>query len=87
MLGTLIEQTERAKALIDAKQPEKLLSPKQISVYELFADGGVLGVKEITERLTGEVAQPTIKKTLARLVELKLLERLGSARSTRYKKK
>ncbi|MEK7157188.1 MAG: Fic family protein [Patescibacteria group bacterium] len=87
MLDTLIEQTKRAGALIDAKRPEKLLSPKQISVYELFADGSVLGVKEITERLTGEVAQPTIKKTLSRLVELKLLERLGHARSTRYKRK
>lgn len=86
ILDVLIEQTERARALIDTKQPEKLLSPKQISIYELFADGSVLGVKEITERLIGEVAQPTIKKTLSRLVELKLLERLGHARSTRYLK-
>lgn len=84
LLDALIEQTMRAKTLIDAKHPEKLLSPKQIAVYELFADGSVLGVKEITERLAGKVAQPTIKKTLARLVELKLLERLGNARSTRY---
>lgn len=87
MLDALIEQTERAKALIDARQPEKLLSLKQIAVYELFSDGGTLGVKEITERLTGEVTQPTIKKALARLVELKLLERLGHARSTRYRRR
>lgn len=87
MLDALIEQTERAKTLIDAKQPEKLLSSKQIAVYDLFADGSILSVKEIAERLTGEVARPTIKKTLTRLVELKLLERLGSARSTRYQKK
>lgn len=86
MLDAIIEQTTRAQVLIDAKQPEKLLSTKQISVYELFADGSVLGVKEITERLAGEVAQPTIKKTLSRLVEMKLLERLGHARSTRYRK-
>lgn len=86
MLDALIEQTVRAKTLIDAKQPEKLLSPKQITVYELFADGSTLSVKEITERLTGEVPRPTIKKTLSRLVELKLLERLGRARSTRYRR-
>lgn len=87
MLDALIEQTERAKSLINAKQPENLLSPKQIAIYELFADGNVLGVKEITERLAGEVAQSTIKKTLSRLVELKLLGRLGNARSTRYRRK
>ena len=87
MLDALIEQTKRARILIDAKQPEKLLSSKQISVYELFADGSILGTKKIAERLAGEVAQSTIKKTLARLVELKLLERLGHARSTRYQKK
>ena len=87
ILDALIEQTKRAKVLIDAKQPEKLLSLKQITICELFADGSVLGVKEITERLAGEVAQPTIKKTLQRLVELKLLERLGRARSTRYRRK
>ncbi|OGG80027.1 hypothetical protein A3J11_01090, partial [Candidatus Kaiserbacteria bacterium RIFCSPLOWO2_02_FULL_55_12] len=82
ILDVLIEQTARAKVLIDAKQPEKLLSQKQISVYELFADGSILGAKEIVERLIGEVARPTVKKTLSRLVELKLLERLGRARST-----
>ena len=86
ILDVLIEQTARAKVLIDAKQPEKLLSQKQISVYELFADGSILGAKEIVERLVGEVARPTVKKTLSRLVELKLLERLGRARSTRYRK-
>ena len=86
ILDVLIEQTARAKVLIDAKQPEKLLSQKQISVYELFADGSILGAKEIVERLIGEVARPTVKKTLSRLVELKLLERLGRARSTRYRK-
>ncbi|MBI5405766.1 Fic family protein [Candidatus Kaiserbacteria bacterium] len=87
MLDALIEQTLRAQVLLDAKQPEKLLSEKQIIVYGLFAAGNILGTKEITERLAGEVAESTIKKTLSRLVELKLLERLGSARSTRYRKK
>lgn len=87
MLDALLEQTARAKALIDTKRPEKLLSPKQIAVYELFTDGSTLGVKEIAGRLTGDVAKPTIKKTLSRLVELHLLERLGHARSTRYKRK
>lgn len=86
MLDALIEQTTRAKALLESKQPEKLLSQKQIAVYELFADGSVLGVKEIVGRLAGRVAQPTIKKILSRLVELKILERLGRARSTRYRK-
>jgi len=86
MLNALLEQTKRAQLLLANAPTENLLSKKQIAIYELFADGSTLGVKEISKRLKGEIAESTIKKSLAQLVALKLLERTGRARSTRYKK-
>lgn len=85
-LDALLEQSMRAEKLLGEKHPETLLSPKQLAVYELFADGGELSVREIHDRLDGIVAVPTIKKTLARLMTHLLIMRLGQGRSTRYRK-
>lgn len=86
-LNTLIEQTDRARGIMDEDQPEKLLSEKQRDVYRLFDDdGSELGVADVVARLEGKIARETIKQALTRLVKLKLLERTGQARSSRYKK-
>lgn len=86
LLGTLLEQAERARKLMDSDKPEKLLSEKQTQVYNLFEENNELGVAEIDSRLKGNIPQSTIKQALSRLVTLKLLERIGRARSTRYRK-
>lgn len=86
LLGALLEQAERARKLMDEDQPEKLLSEKQLSIYQLFAKGDTLSVSEVVTALQGEILQSTVKKALSRLVKLKLLERIGQARSSRYKK-
>lgn len=86
LLGALLEQSERARQLMESDQPEKLLSEKQSQVYHLFEGGRELGVSEIDRLLKGKMPQATIKQALSRLVALKLLERIGQARSTRYKK-
>lgn len=86
LLNALLEQTERAQKLMDSDQPEKILSGKQIQVYKLFEDNKELGVAEITKLLKGKIPQVTIKQALSRLVGLKLLDRIGQARSTRYRK-
>ena len=67
-------------------QPEKLLSEKQTEVYRLFGGEKEMGVAEVSELLKGEMSRDTIKQALSRLVTLKLLERVGQARGTRYKK-
>lgn len=85
-LNALLEQTEQARKLKDEEQPEKLLSEKQLSVYNLFEQGDTMSVSDIVAALNGEIPQPTVKQALSRLVALKLLERIGQARSTRYKK-
>lgn len=85
-LGALLEQVVRARKVMDADQPEKLLSEKQLSVYHLFDTNETLSVSDIDRALKGAMPQSTIKQALSRLVKLKLLERIGQARSSRYKK-
>lgn len=85
-LDTLIEQTEKAKKIMDAEQPEKLLSEKQLEIYCLFDKNDTLSVLEIDKKLKGRIPKVTIKQALSRLVYLKLIERIGLGRSTRYRK-
>lgn len=86
LLGILLEQTQRVHKLMEADQPEKLLSEKQLQIYRLFKGDKELGVIKISKLLKGRTPPVTIKQALSRLVGLKLLERIGQARSTRYKK-
>ncbi|MEI6490183.1 MAG: Fic family protein [bacterium] len=85
-LTALTEQTERARKIMNEDQPEKLLSEKQKEVYQLFIEGKEMGVAELVTLLAGKVERETIKQALSRLVELKLLERLGQGRGSRYVK-
>lgn len=85
LLDALLTQAEKAQELIGASQPEKLLSGNQEKIYHLFKEGELLGVAEIDRRLRGAVPQVTIKQTLSRLVALRLLERIGQGRGTRYR--
>ncbi len=86
LLSALLTQAEKAKKIMDSDQPEKLLSEKQLQVYRLFESETELGVSEIDRLLKRKMALPTIKQALSRLVSLELLERIGQARSTRYRK-
>lgn len=85
-LSALISQTKKAKELMDAEHPEKILSEKQIQVFKLFEHEKELGVKDLDVLLKSSMAKITIKLALSRLVDLRLLERIGQGRSTRYKK-
>ncbi len=85
-LEVLGEQADRARKLMELEQPEKLLSKKQAQIYKLFTHGQELAIKEIDKKLKGAIPQVTIKQAVNRLVELKLVERLGMGRGIRYKK-
>lgn len=85
-LDAMIEQADRAKKIMSADQPEKLLSEKQLEIYRRFNAEDTLSVSEIDKKLKGRIPQVTIKQALSRLVGLKLLERIGLGRGTRYKK-
>lgn len=86
MLDVLIKQTEKARAVIDSEKPEKLLSEKQRIIYNLFDSGIELSVSGVNSKLKSRISKATIKQALSRLVELKLLERIGQGRGTRYQK-
>jgi len=85
-LDTLIEQTKKAKKIMEAEQPEKLLSEKQLQVYSLFDRDKTLSVAGVDKKLKGKIPKVTIKQALSRLKDLKLVERIGLGRSTRYRK-
>jgi len=85
-LDALLEQIERAKKIMEEDKPEKLLSEKQLEIYNLFGGDSTLSVVKIDKILKGKIPQSTIKQALSRLVKLKLLERIGQARSSRYRK-
>jgi Fic family protein len=82
-LDVLLTQANKAKELMENDDPTKLLSPRQVEVYALFDTTESLSVMDIGTRLP-KVPQVTIKQALSRLVSLKLIERIGLGRSTRY---
>jgi Fic family protein len=85
-LTALTEQAERARKIMDEDQPEKLLSEKQKGIFELFMEDKAMGVAEVVALLGGKIERETIKQSLSRLVKLRLLERVGQGRGTRYLK-
>lgn len=84
-LDALLEQIKRAKAIMEEDQPEKLLSEKQLAIYQLFQTK-TLSISEIEKMLNKSIPMPTIKQALSRLVDLKLIERIGVTKGARYKK-
>lgn len=86
MLDVLIAQADKAGRLMRSADPHKLLSENQKQIYDLFNDNNELGVKELDQLLDKQIPQATIKQSLARLVKLNLLERIGAGRGSRYKK-
>ncbi|HVO28611.1 MAG TPA: Fic family protein [Candidatus Paceibacterota bacterium] len=84
--AALVEQADRARILMESDQPEKILSKKQMEVYRLFDGGKEIGIAEAVKLLKGKTPRATVRQALSRLVKLKLLEQIGQARSSRYKK-
>lgn len=85
LLDALMEQVKRAEEIMEEDQPEKLLSEKQLAIYQLFQND-TLSVSEISELFGGSIPMITLKQSLSRLVALKLIERIGMGRGSRYKK-
>lgn len=84
-LDALIEQVKRARAIMEQDQPEKLLSENQLIIYQLFQLDD-LSISEIYKQLEAVIPMATLKQSLARLVTLKMIEKIGMGRGTRYKK-
>lgn len=81
----LERQAEQAVDLLSKENIEKILSPKQLTVW--------IYIESVSEATPGDiakhtgVARPTVNQALDVLLRLKKIERIGLGRSTRYKKR
>lgn len=82
-LDVLLIQAQEAIALISSENIETLLSPIQLAIWEY-----IQAVPEATPRQIADktsIARSSVNKTIMKLLKLKKIERLGLARSTRYR--
>ena len=83
-LGIVLKQSEMAVALLSKENIEKILSEKQLTVWQYIEKVKEAGTGDITENT--KMARPTVKQTLGVLLKLKKIERIGLGRSARYRK-
>ena len=84
-LSVLLNQSKQALDLLAHAQTEQLLSPQQELVWKNIPQTGTATPSEIT--LAAHVPRPTVNQALQKLMRLKMIERIGSGRSTRYRRK
>ena len=84
-LNILLNQAKQAIELLSKENIEKLLSPKQLAVWEYLNQVLEATPGEISKKT--KVARPTVSQALDTLLRLKKVERIGQGRTTRYKKK
>lgn len=82
--GILLQQAQMAIGLLSKENIEKLLSPKQLAVWEYLQQHDSATPGEIS-KATG-VTRRTINQVVDKLLQLKKVERIGLGRTTRYKK-
>lgn len=83
-LTIFLKQSQMAAELLSKENIEKLLSKKQLAIWQYL--------QEVDEATPGEIAKhakvvrPTVNQALDKLLRLKRAERIGLGRSTRYRK-
>jgi len=82
--NVLLTQARQAIELLSKENIEKLLSPKQLLVWEYLLEVSEATPGEISKKT--KVARPTVSQALDTLLRLKKVERIGQGRTTRYKK-
>ena len=83
-LSIVLKQSEMAVELLSKENVEKLLSVKQLAVWQYLQTVSEASPLEIARK--AKVARPTVNQVLDRLMRLKKIERIGLGRSTRYRK-
>lgn len=82
-LDTILVQSEQAINLISAENIEGILSKKQLTVWNYLQSVPEVTPREIADKTN--IARTTVNKTIIKLMKLKKIERLGQARSIRYR--
>ena len=83
-LTIFLKQSEMAIDLLSKENIERLLTPKQLAVWNYLQKIGSATPRGISEAT--EVAYPTVRQAIDKLMRLKGVERIGQGRSTSYKK-
>jgi Fic family protein len=83
-LTIFLKQSQMAVELLSKENIEKLLSKKQLAVWQYLQKVEEATPGEIAKK--AKVARPTVNQALNRLLRLKKVERIGLGRSTRYRK-
>ena len=83
-LNILLAQANEAILLLSKENVEKLLSPKQLLVWNFLLTVGEATPGEISK--VTNVARPTVSQAIDTLLRLKKVERIGQGRTTRYRK-
>ena len=84
LLSVVYHQAEMAIGLLSKESVEKILSPKQLVIWEFLQGVDVVTPREISRKT--KVARSTVKQVLNKLLILKKIERIGLGRTTRYRK-
>lgn len=79
-----LKQSQMAVKLLSKENIEKLLSQKQLYVWEYLQQTKEATPGEIAQKT--KIALPTVRQALDKLMKLKRIERIGQGRSTRYRK-
>ena len=80
----LIKQAKIAKELLSKENIEKLLSEKQLIIWEYLQRVGEANTGELIKKT--KIPRATVKQALDRLLQFKKIERVGQGRSTSYRK-
>lgn len=83
-LAIFLKQSRVAVELLSKENIEKLLSKKQLLVWQYLQKVEEASPGEIAKK--AKVARPTVNQALNKLLRLKKVERIGLGRSTRYRK-
>ena len=83
-LDILLVQSQMAMQLLTQTNIETLLSPKQLLVWNYLKKVSETTPREISKE-TG-VPRPTINQVINKLLDLKMMERIGQGATTRYRK-
>jgi Fic family protein len=82
-LKILARQAQMAIELLSAEKMDKILSPKQLLVWDYIAEAVETTAGEIAKHT--KVLRPTVNQALSRLLDMKKIEKIGMGSTTRYK--
>ncbi len=83
-IDVMVRQIEMLQGFLKSASTDSLLSPNQLEALTLFDENDEISTKLVASALG--IPAVSAKQILNRLLELKLVKRLGAGRTTRYQR-